>query len=383
MLPAFVWTDAVLTGIETVDAQHKELIDLFNELNSALFMRHECAEAVIESTYRRVIAYTDKHFAEEEALMLEEGVDPHHVEAHIGYHRQFVERVESMWSHRSALMQHPETIAGFLTSWLGLHILGVDQSMSRQIEAIRAGKSAAEAYAIELLSRDAATQVMIDMIGRLYSVLADQNTALANANLALEARVSERTAALNKANAELVAANIELERYSKTDALLQIGNRAYFDERLVELCARARRHASPLSLLMIDVDAFKQYNDLYGHQAGDDCLREVAKAIRLSLLRASDCVSRYGGEEIAVLLPDTDLAGAMFVAERMRDAVQSLGLAHAGSKAAAVVTVSIGVACAVPDAAAACAQLVRAADQALYRAKAAGRNRLDVALQAA
>ena len=345
-------------------------------------MRHECAEAVIESAYRRVIAYTDKHFAEEEALMLEEGVDAHHVEAHIGYHRQFVERVEAMWSHRSALMQHPETIAGFLTSWLGLHILGVDQSMSRQIEAIRAGKSPAEAYALELLSRDGATQVMIDMIGRLYSVLSDQNTALANANLALEARVSERTAELNKANAELVAANIELERYSKTDALLQIGNRAYFDERLVELCSRARRHASPLSLLMIDVDSFKQYNDLYGHQAGDECLREVAKAIRLSLLRASDCVARYGGEEIAVLLPDTDLAGAMFVAERMREAVQSLGLTHAGSKTAGVVTVSIGVACAVPDAAAACATLVRAADQALYRAKAAGRNRLDVALEA-
>lgn len=210
--------------------------------------------------------------------MLEEGVDAHHVEAHIGYHRQFVERVEAMWSHRSALMQHPETIAGFLTSWLGLHILGVDQSMSRQIEAIRAGKL--------------------------------------------------------------------------------------------------------LSLLMIDVDAFKQYNDLYGHPAGDECLREVAKAIRLSLLRASDCVARYGGEEIAVLLPDTDLAGAMFVAERMREAVQSLGLTHAGSKTAGVVTVSIGVACAVPDAAAACATLVRAADQALYRAKAAGRNRLDVALEA-
>ena len=137
---------------------------------------------------------------------------------------------------------------------------------------------------------------------------------------------------------------------------------------------RASRAGSPLSLLMLDVDCFKSFNDTYGHQRGDTCLKAVAEAIQGAVRRAGDTVARYGGEEFAVILPDTDQSGAAVTAERIRRAVEDLGLGHGGSTAAAVVTVSLGAATAVLDSLDA-GELVKAADAALYCAKRAGRNR--------
>lgn len=126
---------------------------------------------------------------------------------------------------------------------------------------------------------------------------------------------------------------------------------------------------------MIDVDFFKRYNDRYGHQAGDACLQAVARAVQQALLRGTDLVARYGGEELAVILPDTDADGIRVVAERVVAAVAALGLPHAESDAAPQVTVSVGAVSAVPDQRDTGAQLLASADAALYRAKAAGRNR--------
>ena len=183
----------------------------------------------------------------------------------------------------------------------------------------------------------------------------------------------------------------ELRHIATTDVLTGVANRRCFEESLEREFRRARRAGEPLALLMIDVDHFKPFNDLYGHPAGDVCLRSVAQGLVAATLRPADLVARYGGEEFAVLLPKTPRAGARHVAQGVLDAVEALGIVHGASLTAPHITVSVGVACYDEDSAcwapgssesgpsddmrARCApiDLVRAADKALYGAKHAGR----------
>lgn len=167
----------------------------------------------------------------------------------------------------------------------------------------------------------------------------------------------------------------ELERAVCIDALTGIANRGHFDELLATEWNRAARTGSPLSLVVIDVDDFHAYNELYSHVGGDACLKAVAATMAHCLRRPSDVLCRYGGEEFVALLPDTDGPGACVVAERLRAAVEELGIAHAGSRAAKVVTISVGVATMAPGLDRPATTLVSAADAALFRAKALGRNR--------
>lgn len=163
-------------------------------------------------------------------------------------------------------------------------------------------------------------------------------------------------------------------RLATIDALTGIGNRRTFDERLDEALRAAVRDAKPLSLLMIDVDDFKRYNDTYGHFAGDEALRRIADAVRIAAERPNDAATRYGGEEFAVILPDTDLSGAQTVADRIRNEVARKNIPHRTSRAASYVTVSIGgttVWAGLADA----RSVIERADAALYQAKEAGRNR--------
>ena len=171
----------------------------------------------------------------------------------------------------------------------------------------------------------------------------------------------------------------ELERLATRDGLTSVANRRCFDETLNTEWRRATRESRALSLLMIDVDFFKPYNDTYGHQGGDECLRQIAAAMSGVVMRSSDAVARYGGEEFAILLPATDPDGALIVAERIRTAIEALQLPHSGSKVADHVTVSIGVASVTVSTDGVPAQLVGAADAALYRAKHEGRNRVVMA----
>jgi diguanylate cyclase (GGDEF)-like protein len=176
----------------------------------------------------------------------------------------------------------------------------------------------------------------------------------------------------------LELANAELQRLAVIDGLTEVANRRHFDAHLESEFRRMRRHRQPLSLLLCDVDHFKDFNDARGHLAGDDCLREVARAMAAHGRRPGDLVARYGGEEFAVILSRTDAAGARQVGERIRRAVEALGIAHPASPTARHVTVSLGGASLVIDAETAPADLIAAADQALYAAKHTGRNRVVV-----
>jgi diguanylate cyclase (GGDEF)-like protein/PAS domain S-box-containing protein len=178
-----------------------------------------------------------------------------------------------------------------------------------------------------------------------------------------------------QAESALQRANEELARLSTTDGLTGLANRRRFDEVLQAEWLKLRREKQYLSLVMADVDFFKRYNDTYGHQPGDLCLSGVAQAIRSQIRRPADVAARYGGEEFAAILPNTDPEGARHVAELIRGAVERLNLPHAASSAADHVTISVGVASVVPRDGMLPDELIRHADEALYRAKKEGRNR--------
>jgi diguanylate cyclase (GGDEF)-like protein len=166
-----------------------------------------------------------------------------------------------------------------------------------------------------------------------------------------------------------------LGRLSLQDGLTGLANRRAFDAEYLREWRRAVRNCAPLSLIMIDIDHFKAYNDTYGHLAGDECLKLVARALAGSLERGADFIARYGGEEFVCILPDTDAKGAPVIAGELRRAVESLHIPYHASPVAPWVTVSLGVASAIPTAALSEDMLIALADRMLYRAKTAGRNR--------
>lgn len=210
---------------------------------------------------------------------------------------------------------------------------------------------------------------------RLRSELAEQarlREEISVANRELEDKVRQRTA-------ELEAVNRRLEELSMTDGLTGLANRRKFDMQWDAEWQRASRQGLPLAIAMLDVDHFKAYNDHYGHQMGDMCLKLVAQAVGSAVQRSGELVARYGGEEFAVILPGLRAAEAVAAMERVRSQLQALDLPHATATVAGVVTVSVGVASAVPQAGENSASLVQRADAAMYQAKHLGRNQVVLA----
>lgn len=198
-----------------------------------------------------------------------------------------------------------------------------------------------------------------------------RTTKLSETNVLLTQEVAERT----RAEDALQRANLELHRLAVLDDLTQIANRRRFDEYLHYEWKRMMREQGPLSLILCDIDYFKLYNDTYGHQVGDQCLQQIAQGISRASKRPGDLVARYGGEEFAVVLPSTDLEGAVGVARRIQSEIQYLELTHAQSNVSEYVTLSMGASSTVPPPDSFPEMLLGAADQALYEAKSQGRNR--------
>ena len=173
---------------------------------------------------------------------------------------------------------------------------------------------------------------------------------------------------------DLMRKNALLEKLSYMDGLTQIHNRRFFDINLEKEWNRSARHAASISIILFDIDHFKAYNDTYGHQQGDECLKLIAKTAEAILKRPGDFISRYGGEEFAVILPDTDLDGAMMVAEKIRSSIEGLKIPNIHSSVLPIVTVSAGVQTAVPAPGSDCFRFIEEADKALYLVKNNGRN---------
>ncbi|WP_236686311.1 sensor domain-containing diguanylate cyclase [Paramagnetospirillum magnetotacticum] len=171
-------------------------------------------------------------------------------------------------------------------------------------------------------------------------------------------------------------AQMALQSLAVKDGLTGLANRRSFDEKLEAEWLHNQREGTSMAVLLMDVDHFKLYNDTYGHQMGDTCLKSVAAAIDKQVFRPSDLAARYGGEEFAVIMPNTDLDGARHVADRLIEAVRELRLPHSASQTEDCVTISLGAAAFIPSDQRGSGDLVAAADAALYRAKHQGRNRV-------
>lgn len=211
--------------------------------------------------------------------------------------------------------------------------------------------------------------------------------ALKQANHLLEQKVQERTQELMEKNLALEAAshaaevaNQALERLARTDELTQVANRRCFNESLHQEWLRMMQAELPLSLILIDVDFFKLYNDTYGHLAGDECLVQVAALVQSVVQRSGDQVARYGGEEFAVVLPNTPISSTLQLAREIQASVQQAAIPHCKSQIGESITLSMGAVCLVPTSDWTIAEFINRADQALYQAKMAGRDRV-VALE--
>ncbi len=378
----FVWDRHFETGIASVDDQHRRLVDLINRLADSFVVDAPESTHTVHAVFDRLVEYAREHFGDEENLMRNESLCPEYIDHHCRVHRDFSTQLELLWSSRNAMREAREVLLGFLVAWLGFHILGEDHVMAMQIDAIRGGMRPDAAYQ-RVRTRadlDRGTHALIDAVQSLYHALSLQNHALVEANIRLEERVSERTRELDASNSALRDAYRDMENLARTDGLLAIANRRHFEERLELEWQRALRERQPLAMLMVDVDYFKRFNDHYGHQAGDSCLRAIADTIGQNK-RSTDLLARYGGEELVLLLPNTSLADAQRLARIACAAVEHVAITHAASPVGDHVTVSIGVASLVPNGREPSADLIAAADRALYDAKQGGRNRIAVATE--
>jgi diguanylate cyclase (GGDEF)-like protein/hemerythrin-like metal-binding protein len=375
-MKTFTWDQYFATGLETVDQQHRRFVDLINRLGGSLRVGDTEQEEFLRASFNQLFLYAQHQFAKEERLMLKAGVAPQHRDPHCENHRQFIVQLLSMWHARKATANPSGMLHAFLNAWLGFHILGEDRSMARQIELIEIGESAARAYEIETAQESNKTAALLKALQNLYDVVSKHNRDLAAANRFLEQRAAERTRELVQADQAPSDANHRPERASGIDDLLGIPNRRCFNETLEREWRRAAREQKPLSLMVIDMDHLKHYNDRYGHQAGDKCLQSIAKAADSALRRAGDQLARYGGGELAAIMPNTDLGGAHIVAFAICAKVANLQIPHGASPTGDRVSVSIGLASLTPTPQTNPSYLIAAADRALHTAKQSGRNQV-------
>ena len=214
-MEAFVWDERFETGLPTVDQQHHHLVDVVNQLGDMLAGGDEIDEKLLQEMFHQLAQYAHRHFADEEHLMAETGIDNRHLQLHSQHHREFVEQVVAMWNARASLAHPAETMHGFLAAWLTVHILGEDHVMARQIFAVRQGTAADMAFSREQNTEDSATSILLGALERLYGLLSEQNRNLAETNRSLEQKVESRTHELQLSNEKLAKEQAELSQLLK------------------------------------------------------------------------------------------------------------------------------------------------------------------------
>lgn len=365
-MPAFHWDNCYVTGIAIVDEQHHRLVDLINTLGESLAQSTGITAEANEAAFGELATYARVHFSDEDALMVRNRIDDRALLPHRQEHADFIREVVKL----EASVQTGSTAAGeslmrFLTYWLAYHILGSDQSMARQLASIARGTPPARAFDERTQVHNGATEPLLEAVNGLLGQMSQRNRELEELNRTLESRVAERTR-------DLQALNKQLEDLAMTDVLTGLPNRRHGLRRLATLWTESSGAGTPLCCLMIDADRFKQVNDTGGHDAGDDVLRRLARHLSHSV-RTDDVVCRLGGDEFLVICPQTPLDGALHLAEALRTGANGVHVSLSTGEWRA--SSSIGVAARVARHTGV-EDLMKAADEAVYAAKRAGRNRV-------
>jgi diguanylate cyclase (GGDEF)-like protein/hemerythrin-like metal-binding protein len=363
-MESFHWDKHFETGLTEVDKQHRHLVDVINQYGELLKRSAGASFEDIEKVFGELSAYAQYHFAEEEALMNQVEIDQRHFSHHRQEHVRFLQDVVRMHDNVSPGNRgEAATLLKFLVYWLAYHILGSDQSMAKQIAAIRAGQTPAEAYLIEERMKEGAVEPLLHALTGLFQQVSERNRELLELNRTLEQRVAERTR-------ELALANRKLEEIALTDVLTGLPNRRHAMRRLEQAWEESVKENTPLACMMVDADGFKQVNDRYGHDAGDEVLKQLARNLHYAL-RTDDVVCRLGGDEFFVICPNTPLDGATRLAEKMRGEIATLRVPAGEGEWQG--SISIGVAIRKPHMQSV-EDLVKAADEGVYAAKHKGRN---------
>lgn len=362
----------VNTGLERMVRLHQELTHMLMqavlERNTLRTASHPSVTATLEATIRSVAELTQNQSLSNE--MSDLAAD--RAQLRVIEEQALALMREDRWDEARAMLFddgyvrarkvyeiNSDTVIGALTGELA--------TMAERFNRIRMTALGVRLVALSLL-----LWVGAMFSRRLRAELAEQRRLrreLAGSNQVLEQKVLTRTA-------ELEEANRQLEVLSATDGLTGLANRRKFNAVWDAEWQRAQRHGLPLALAMVDVDHFKAYNDHYGHQAGDECLQQIARILERSVQRTGELAARYGGEEFVLILPGQSALHAQAMAERIRATVQAQGLTHAHSSVAQVVTLSIGVAACQPGLGESPEAVIRRADMAMYQAKQQGRNRV-------
>lgn len=360
----FHWDRNFETGLNDVDEQHHVLVNLINRFGKLVLAKSDSTFGEMEKVFGELVAYTQYHFHEEEALMYRVGLDHRFIEPHIQFHADFLR--ETMKMHDAITPQKlnaVKPVLKYLVHWLAFHILGVDQSMSRQMAAIRNGQTPSAIYLEEARISKEVTGPLLSALDGLFQQVSVQNHQLLELNQSLEVKVAERTRSLSEANHQL-------EELALTDVLTGLPNRRHAMARLAKVWTESLSDSSPLACMMIDADGFKQINDTYGHDAGDEVLRQLSRHLRYAV-RTDDLVCRLGGDEFLIICPNTTKEAALFVAELLRKAVSALRVPAGSGEWKG--SVSVGVSARTGDMKSP-EDLIKNADEGVYVAKRNGRN---------
>jgi hemerythrin len=363
-MDAFQWNECFVTGVTMVDEQHHELVNIMNRFGEVLMKSDESTQAELDRVFGELADYSRYHFQEEETMMHAIGLDSQHIKHHCEEHARFLQDVTRMHTATGlAGREGASRLLTYLTNWLAYHILGTDQTMALLVTAVRQGKSQHDAYLAAQQGRDPATAMLLRSMTTLFNEVTDSNRALLDLNQTLETRIADRTS-------ELLNLNQQLESMALTDVLTGLPNRRHALRCFEQLWRESTQKKTPLACMMIDADGFKAINDNYGHEAGDEVLRQLARCLR-NAVRNDDVVCRLGGDEFLILCDHTELAGAVTSAEKLRREVAALRV-PAGSGVWQG-SVSVGVAERTPSLAV-FEELLKLADNAVYVAKQNGRN---------